>query len=51
MPATVKAGGKEMEVEAINTADARVGDRIVLNIKTGSLLKRRFCFMSSRFWP
>ncbi|WP_319405536.1 SoxR reducing system RseC family protein [uncultured Desulfosarcina sp.] len=32
----------EMEVEAINTADARVGDRIVLNIKTGSLLKATF---------
>lgn len=35
-------GGKEMEVEAINTADARVGDRIVLNIKTTSLLKATF---------
>jgi sigma-E factor negative regulatory protein RseC len=35
-------GGKEMEVEAINTADARVGDRIVLNIKTASLLKATF---------
>lgn len=34
--------GKEMEVEAINTADARVGDRIVLNIKTASLLKATF---------
>ena len=31
-----------MEVEAINTADARVGDRIVLNIKTASLLKATF---------
>ncbi|HSO21206.1 MAG TPA: SoxR reducing system RseC family protein [Desulfosarcina sp.] len=35
-------GGQEMEVEAINTADARVGDRIVLNIKTASLLKATF---------
>ena len=35
-------GGKEMEVEAINSADARVGDRIVLNIKTASLLKATF---------
>jgi sigma-E factor negative regulatory protein RseC len=35
-------GGKEMEVEAINTAQARVGDRIVLNIQTGSLLKATF---------
>ena len=32
----------EMEVEALNTADARVGDRIVLNIKTASLLKATF---------
>ncbi len=35
-------GGQEMEVEAINTADARVGDRIVLNVKTASLLKATF---------
>lgn len=35
-------GGKEMEVEAINTVNARVGDRIVLNIKTTSLLKATF---------
>ena len=35
-------GGKEMEVEAINSADARVGDRIVLNIQTASLLKATF---------
>ena len=35
-------GGKEMEVEAINTAQAKVGDRIVLNISTGSLLKATF---------
>lgn len=38
----VGGGGKEMEVEAINTADARVGDRIVLNINTASLLKATF---------
>lgn len=31
-----------MEVEAINTADARMGDRIVLNIETTSLLKAAF---------
>ena len=37
-----EGGGKEMEVEAINTADARVGDRIVLNIKTASLVKATF---------
>ena len=37
-----EGGGKEMEVEAINTASARVGDRIVLNIKTSSLLKATF---------
>ena len=37
-----ESGGKEMEVEAINTADARVGDRIVLNIRTASLLKATF---------
>ena len=34
--------GEEMEVEAINTADASVGDHIVLNIKTTSLLKATF---------
>jgi sigma-E factor negative regulatory protein RseC len=38
----VEGGGKEMEVEAINTARARVGDRIVLNIRTSSLLKATF---------
>ena len=35
-------GGKEMEVEAINTAGAKVGDRIVSNIETTSLLKATF---------
>jgi len=38
----VGGGGKEMEVEAINTADAQVGDRVVLNIKTASFLKATF---------
>ncbi len=37
-----EASGKEMEVEAINTADARVGDHILLNFKTTSLLKATF---------
>jgi sigma-E factor negative regulatory protein RseC len=37
-----EAGANEMEVEAINTADARIGDRIVLNIGTASLLKATF---------
>jgi len=36
------SSGKEMAVEAINTAEARVGDRIVLNINTTSLLKATF---------
>jgi sigma-E factor negative regulatory protein RseC len=34
--------GQAMEVEALNTADARVGDRIVLNISSTSLLKATF---------
>ena len=34
--------GKEMEVEAINSAGAGVGDRIVLSIRTSSLLKATF---------
>jgi sigma-E factor negative regulatory protein RseC len=34
--------GEEMRVEAINTANARVGDRIVLSIATASLLKASF---------
>jgi len=37
-----EGAGQEMEVEAINTADARVGDRILLSIKTASLLKATF---------
>lgn len=35
-------GGEEMEVKAINEAGAKVGDRIVLNFETGSLLKATF---------
>lgn len=34
--------GKEMEVEAFNSAGAKVGDRIVLSIQTASLLKATF---------
>jgi sigma-E factor negative regulatory protein RseC len=34
--------GKEMQVEAINSAGAKVGDRIVISIKTASLLKATF---------
>ncbi len=36
------SGGKEREVEAINSAGAKVGDRIQLAIKTSSLLKATF---------
>ncbi len=36
------SGGKEMEVEALNTVQASVGDRIVLNIRTAALLKATF---------
>lgn len=35
-------GGRDMEVKAINTAGARVGDRIVLSFETPSLLKATF---------
>ena len=35
-------GEQEMEVKAINTAGARVGDRIVLSFETASLLKATF---------
>lgn len=34
--------GKDMEVDAINMAGARVGDRIVLHFETASLLKATF---------
>ena len=36
------SGGKEMEVKALNTAGARVGDRIVLSFQTASFLKATF---------
>jgi len=36
------AEGKEMNVEAINSVGAKVGDRILLNIATSSLLKASF---------
>ena len=35
-------GDNEMEVKALNTAGARVGDRIVLSFETASLLKATF---------
>ncbi|MDM8549363.1 SoxR reducing system RseC family protein [Desulfobacterales bacterium HSG2] len=35
-------GGKEMEVEAINTAKAKVGDRVVIGFKDASLIKASF---------
>jgi sigma-E factor negative regulatory protein RseC len=35
-------GGQDMEVKAINTAGASVGDRIVLSFETASLLKATF---------
>jgi len=35
-------GGKEMEVEAINTAGAAVGDHVVMSFETSSLLKATF---------
>ena len=35
-------GGKEMEVEAINTAGARTGDRVIIGFETASLLKAGF---------
>jgi sigma-E factor negative regulatory protein RseC len=34
--------GNEMEVEALNPAGAREGDRVVLEIKAGALLKATF---------
>lgn len=38
----VMGGGDEMEVEAINTASAHVGDLVVLSFETASLLKATF---------
>ena len=35
-------GGNDMEVKALNTAGAGVGDRIVLSFETASLLKASF---------
>lgn len=35
-------GGKEMEVEAINTVGARVGDTVIIGFETSSLLKISF---------
>ena len=35
-------GGQEMEVEAINSADAQIGDRVVIGFETGPLLKVSF---------
>ena len=37
-----KGSGKDMEVEAINSIGARVGDRIVLSIHSASLFKATF---------
>lgn len=37
-------GGKNMEAEAINTAGARVGDRVRIKIKTGILWKISLLF-------
>jgi len=35
-------GGKEMEVEALNTAQARPGDQVLLTLEDQSLLKLSF---------
>jgi len=35
-------GGKDMEVDAINVAGARIGDRVVMGFETGSLVKASF---------
>ena len=37
-------GGKNMEAEAFNTAGARVGDRVRIKIKTGTLWKISLLF-------
>ncbi len=39
---TVLGGGKEMEVEAINVAGAKVGQNVVLSFATSPLLKATF---------
>lgn len=38
----VMGGGNDMEVDALNTAGARAGDRVVLKFQTASLLKATF---------
>jgi sigma-E factor negative regulatory protein RseC len=38
----ITEGGQDMEVKAINSVGASVGDRIVLNLETTSLLKATF---------
>ena len=38
----VLGGGKEMEVEAINNAGAKVGEKVVLSFETSPLLKATF---------
>jgi len=35
----VLGGGKEMEVDALNAVDARMGDRVLMGFETGSLIK------------
>ncbi|QTA92407.1 SoxR reducing system RseC family protein [Desulfonema magnum] len=35
-------GGKEMKVETINTAGAKVGDKVIIGFETASLLKAAF---------
>jgi sigma-E factor negative regulatory protein RseC len=35
-------GGKEMEVEAVNMAGAKAGDRVVIGFETASLIKASF---------
>ena len=39
---TAMGGGKEMEVEAINTAGAKVGQKVVISFDTSPLLKATF---------
>ena len=38
----VMGGGKEMEVEAVNTAGAKAGDTVVISFQAASLLKAAF---------
>jgi len=39
---TVLGGGKEMEVEAINNAGAKVGEKVVISFDSAPLLKATF---------